>query len=118
MAKAKVTRKWIAENHDCFAVGYCDLQNLLDFSDPDYYTCGAYGWNFDAYVFTVNGRNVCLTTGYRNMINNFSNTYTRDLCRKYEVMASEIRYSHDIGYEDQKKKVTALLNKFLEEVVK
>lgn len=43
--------------------GYCELQNLLKNHEPNAYTCGIYGWNFDVYeVYSVT---IC--TGVRGM---------------------------------------------------
>ena len=43
--------------------GYCDLQHLLKNHEPNAYTCGVYGWNFD--VYEVYGVTIC--TGVRGM---------------------------------------------------
>lgn len=42
--KFKTTQKQIKNNFGkIFAVGYCDLCNLLQFEKPIAYTCGVYG---------------------------------------------------------------------------
>lgn len=46
------------------ALGYCELQSLLSCADPEAYTVGVYGWNFD--VYRLGGLTIC--TGYRGMI--------------------------------------------------
>ena len=67
MGKVKVTRNDLNNAYADFykvKLGYCELQEILGFFDPMYYTSGTYGWNFDGYVF--NG--YLLTTGYRGML--------------------------------------------------
>ena len=67
MSKVRVTRN---DLDNAFAewykvkLGYCEIQEILDFFDPMYYTTGTYGWNFDGYVFD----GYLLTTGYRGML--------------------------------------------------
>ena len=67
-AKQRVTAKCIREAKNAGAptvcVGYCEAQHLLSGIEPDYYTTGIYGWNFD--VYRIAGLTIC--TGYRGMI--------------------------------------------------
>ena len=46
--KAKITNAE-AKDLNCFAFGYCEIQNLLHLEDPIYYTCGIYGRKADFY---------------------------------------------------------------------
>ena len=110
MAKAEVTRKWIASNYTCCGVGYCELQNLLRFQCKDFYTAGVYGWNFDAYTFG----DYCITTGYRNMICHVE----AENVNEYDNKAREILKDSRLSYEEQKSKVNALLKQFLEKTFK
>ena len=67
MSKVRVTRNDLNNAYaDWYKVklGYCELQEILDFFEPMYYTTGTYGWNFDGYVFD----GYLLTTGYRGML--------------------------------------------------
>ena len=111
MAKAKTTRKWINENFYCVSFGYCELQYLLTFQEPRFYTCGVYGWNFDAYTFG----DYAITTGYRGMISNVKTPIDRNYntVRDYNEKAKEIIKDTSIEYEDRKKKVNELLKDFL-----
>ena len=111
MAKAKTTRKWINENYYCLSAGYCDLYYLLYFQDARFYTCGVYGWNFDAYTFG----DYAITTGYRGMISNVKTPIDRkyNTIRDYNNKAKEIIEDTSIEYEDRKKKVNELLKDFL-----
>lgn len=49
-----------------YSVGYCGLCYIAPraFIEPQYYNCGAYGWNCDLYVDYEN--DTVITTGYRN----------------------------------------------------
>lgn len=119
--KVKTTRKQIAINYDCIAIGYCDIQNLLQWEHASFYTSGIYGWNFDGYVFTLkNGREICVTTGYRGMINNCKNKCSFELSRKYDEQAETIinNYDSSLSFEQKKDNVKNLLNDFLEECFK
>lgn len=66
--KQRVTAKRIREAERAgvptVRVGYCMGQSLLRDIEPDYYTAGIYGWNFD--VYQIAGLTIC--TGYRGMI--------------------------------------------------
>ena len=118
MAKAKVTRKWLNENYYCCAAGYADLQHLFYNISPDYYTCGVYGWNMDAYV--IDG--YCVTTGYRGTINNSQNHYTYSLGREYDEKARKITENRsDFTTEGCKKyneQLAALQREFIAKVFK
>lgn len=111
MAKAKVTRKWLNENYYCCAAGYADLYYLFYNISPDYYTCGVYGWNMDAYV--IDG--YCVTTGYRGMINNSQNHYTYSIGREYNERARKII---EKGCEKRNEQLAALQREFIAEVFK
>lgn len=63
--KYKTTIKAIRENAiNLRSAGYCDLSYLLHNHEPNAYTAGVYGWNFD--VYEVYGLTIC--TGYRGMV--------------------------------------------------
>ena len=89
---------------NCLAVGYCDAWYLLRWTEPDAYTAGVYGWNFDAY--DIDG--YLITTGYRGMIGK----QTR-FVRQYEEKAKKIfesvskTFTAD-GYAKKMKKIKKL----------
>lgn len=113
MAKAKVTRKWVRNNFYCISVGYCDLQNLLHYVSPDYYTCGVYGWNFDVYTFG----DYAITTGYRSMIDNCR--HEDFSCSEWDDKAREIIKNHSWNdYDRTRKEVNSLLEDFLKKTFK
>lgn len=47
-----------------FRAPYAELQKIFRGVEPDFYTAGRYGWNFDAYYDKESS--VLITTGYRN----------------------------------------------------
>lgn len=69
-----------------FRCGYCDLQDMMVSDNPQFYTCGVYGWNFDAYCDW--SRSVCVTTGYRGM---FGKPIPEELLKRYSKRGLEIR---------------------------
>lgn len=107
MSKCRTTRKWLASNYTCVSIGYCDLQSLLHFQSPDYYTCGVYGWNFDCYTFG----DYAITTGYRGMISHVDRLNNSS---EYELKAREILKKQWDDYDACKKEVNALLKEYLE----
>ena len=119
MVKIKTTRKQLGENFQCIGFGYCAIQNLLYFENPRFYTCGIYGWNFDAYVIEHNGIEYCITTGYRGMI--YSPKQNRDtyaIVKKYDNLAEKIVRNYQLPYDTQKKQVKELLHAMIDEILK
>lgn len=114
MAKARVTRKWLKDSYRCIVCG--DVQYLLYWKSAQFYTCGVYGWNFDAYLVDHKGRTVCITTGYRGMIENCRSNNSYSLQRKYNELAREVVYDRELSYEQQREKLDGLLEDFLAEV--
>ena len=43
-------------------VGYCDMQDALNWCEPNFYTAGLFGWNADVYVIDCD---TVIVTGYR-----------------------------------------------------
>lgn len=115
MPKARVTKKWLRymwRGDKVLSVGYCDLQHLLSGHSPDYYTCGVYGWNFDAYY--VHG--VLITTGYRGT---FGKSVSYELTSEYdkkaeELMKSDLSVKSPEKYRDQ---LEGLLQEYLKKAV-
>lgn len=89
MAKAKVTRKWLNDNYNCIAV--YDVQYLFQSCDAVFYTCGVYGWNFDAWLITDRrGNQYCINAGYRSLITNCSTCHSYEIDRRYNMAASKL----------------------------
>ena len=114
MAKAKITRKWLAENYHCTGVGYCDLYYLLYYTEARFYTSGIYGWNFDAYIVRVGDIDFCITTGYRGMIHDFEEKNVH----QYNDEAKKVLNNSELSYEEKKEKVNKLLQQFIKETFK
>lgn len=92
------------------AVGFCDLQHLLQFESPIAYTTRPEGWGADIYAFG----NVAICTGYAPF-GNVKLPY--DTLRKYDDAAREIRGDWSIPYDEQYAKITDLLMKFITEEI-
>ena len=113
--RIQVSRKQIADNHHCIRVSYCSLQHLLTYATSQYYTAGTYGWNFDAYTFEKNGMNLCITTGYRGMVENCKNACTYAICKQYDTTAMEILADNS---RDKRERLEKLNQEFLSVVFK
>lgn len=110
--KVKVSKKQIESAYFYkICVGYCDLDYLLRYRDPEYVTSGTYGWNAD--IFKIN-LNTVIITGYRP----FGNIRNYDLVKKYNEKARKIVFDNSLNFETQKKKVERLLQKFIDEILK
>lgn len=119
MGKIKTTRKQLAENFQCLGFSYCAIQNLLQYKNPRFYTCGTYGWNFDGYIIEHEGTEYCLTTGYRGMIYNAKqNKDTYAIVKKYDNLAEKIVRNYHSSYDIQKNQVEELLHNMIDEILK
>ena len=84
--KIETTMKAIRNNYaKVFRVGYCDLQYIMRYYEPDYYNAGVYGWNCDIYI--DHKRDIAITTGYRNMA---GIRVPSEIREKYSTIAKEI----------------------------
>ena len=108
MSKQKITRRDALARFDCYAVGYCNLQDLFYCEDATYYTCGVYGWNADLYRFG----DYTIVTGYRP----FGASVPYDLTRKYEDAAGTIRHNTNYTYEEKRDLLYILIEEFLQEL--
>jgi len=89
--KYKTTAKALRSGYyHIINVGYCGLQNLLNYKSPIAYSAGVYGWNFD--VYDING--IAIATGYRGMPSQNSKC-TYDLIREYEAKAHLVDTKED-----------------------
>lgn len=111
MGKIRVTKKEIKESFkNIITVGYCEGWYLLQGIEPDFYTCGIYGWNEDIYKIDYN---TIITTGYNPIDGNFRN---HELTKKYNEKAQKIYNNHSLDYKTQLKKIEKLRNKYIEEI--
>lgn len=104
--KIKTTRKKL---YDAFPRSYTvDCPNLFDLAGvrPFAYTCGIYGWNFDAYEVA----GVLLCSGYRGMIGP-----RLEIAQKYEEKARKIA-SLPILWAEKVKKAKRIWRNFEKEL--
>lgn len=110
--KIKTTQKEIKSKfRKIVCVGYCDLQYLLMYESPTYYTARVEGWASDIYIFD----DIAISTGYAPF-GNIKIDY--DILRKYDSKARKIIENWDIEHDTKVKKVNKLIEEFLEEVKK
>jgi hypothetical protein len=106
--KFKTTQKAIKNGYNnVICVGYCSLQNLLNYETETAYTSRREGWAADIYDFG----NTAIVTGYAPF-GNIRPGY--ELCQKYEKAAEKIRY--EMTYPEKKERLKELINEFIEEV--
>lgn len=106
----KTTRKSIIETtayNYLKKAGYCSMQYLLYFKTPAAYTCGVYGWNFDAYQ--IGAYTIC--TGYRNMPGEQIADY--ETLNAYETAAGKIVNDYKRPYDERMAAVDGLLRDLL-----
>ena len=91
-------------------VGYCEMQTLLSYERRAGYNSGAYGWNYDAFLFPE--FNIAICTGYRvpNKWQVPSSSY-----RPLEEKARAISSDYSKSPEEKKKEIEGLLESFLKE---
>lgn len=111
--KTKITKKLVNESGISF-VG--DIQTLLHYQRPQFYNCGVYGWNWNAYVFYTTGyKTYFVLEGYRNFPSN--RVYPDyDFVRGYEEQARAIQKDFSLSYDEKKEKINALLKEFLRKI--
>ena len=102
--KYKTTRKALVDGSiNIKAAGYCELASLLHYHEPQAYTAGVYGWNFD--VYHLHGVTIC--TGYRGMPG------ARLVgCAEYEAKARKINEEYSRPWEERKADVERILEEF------
>lgn len=113
--KIKTTMKNIRSNwKHVFYCGYCDMQDIFRYEEPQYYNCGVYGWNCDIYCDFY--RDIAITTGYRNMT---GKRIPHELIEKYSKIAKEIcKNQWGESYEATKAKLDENRENFLDELLK
>lgn len=87
---------------------------LLRYHNPDWYTCGIYGWNFDAY--DIDG--VLIMWGDRGT---FGKLADYDRIKFYEEKAKEICnevYLRDMRFDHIKARLDGLIKDFIGEVIR
>lgn len=111
--KVHVTQKAIKENfRNRIDVGYCGLANVLRYRSPEYYNAGVYGWNGDYYVIN---EDTIIMSGYR--LNNRTVRPSYETTKKYEDEARVIIADMSTNYDETKKALDELLEKFIDEML-
>ena len=108
----RTTKKEIEKNYkNKICVPYCDLQYLLYFKSPEFYTSGVYGWNANIFQYNYN---TVIITGYRP----FGNIEKYEIVKRYENEAEKIVKKKNITYTEKKNILDELLENFINEVLK
>ena len=113
MTKIKTTQKEIKSTYNnVVAIGYCNLQYLLNYFTPQCYTVRKEGWASDIYDFGT----TAISTGYAPF-GNIRPSY--DLVEKYEHEAQKLRSISllKITYPEKRKKAEKLMNDFIKEAL-
>lgn len=112
MAKIKATAKAIKNSYyNIITVGYSDLQYLLEYFQPTYYTAGVYGWNCDVYI--IDSKTV-IATGYRPVSGNM---HDYEITRKYNEKARDAIYNdRDLDYSTKKNRASKMLSSYINEM--
>lgn len=97
--------KRLSNGDNLYFVGYCKLQNLLKFVEPNYYYSNTFGWRFD--VYCING--IVITTGYE-VPRNKDIKNLKDV-EKFENLARE-SYLNAKNWEQTKNETMKLLEQF------
>ncbi len=107
--KTEITKKEIMSRFKkVYFLRFENGYNISRFIDPDYYTCGKYGWNCD--VFNI-GNQVALSYGYRPFGKEYPEEQQEELVRKLEKLES--RYDKGIiKYDTMKRKGREIINEF------
>ena len=98
----KLTRKEISNKYQVISVGYCRLQNLLQYERRlGYTTSQTYGWRSDNFlIFNETKQSyVVISTGY-DPVNGIKPSY--ELTEKYDNKAQDIVSKHDKTYQERK----------------
>lgn len=104
--KVKTTQKTIrALKPICF--WYCEIQNLLRYEKPIFYTAWQYGRKADTY----NIEGIWIETGYSTTWN--INEILYKTTQEYEKKAQELWRQEGITYEERKEKNRELLKEMI-----
>lgn len=104
--KYKTTKKAIREMGDpVYCVGYCNLQNLLNFRDPFAYSTRAEGWSCDYYSVG----NVIISTGYAPI----GRKTDWNLCKEYDEKARGILRDYGLTADQKRDQIEVLIDEFI-----
>ena len=104
--------KFIKNNFRTFRTGYCELKNIMKYTEPQYYNSGVYGWNCDVYISYKH--DIAITTGYRNMTGQL---IPREVIEKYNNVAMEILTNkYNKPFEEVEKALAENMENFYNEL--
>lgn len=107
--KIRTTRKEVLQSFDKI---YRISQKLGDkiscYINPDYYTCGKYGWNCDVFII---GNNVALIYGDRPFGKEYPKEKQQELLKKLDKLESRY-YKGSIKFNTMMKKGREIINEF------
>lgn len=107
--KYRTTQKEIKNNFGLvYKVGYCELQNLFNYTNAESYTCGVYGWNADIYSYG----GTAIVTGYRP----FGKPLPREIYKPFEQKAEKIIYGDSVAWDKKKEELDKLVIEFFRAV--
>lgn len=110
--KVRTTQKAVKQNFDkVVCVGYCNLQHLLHYESPYFYTARVEGWAADVYNL---GGGVAIVTGYAPF-GNIKPSYA--ICDEYDRKAKAVLHDDFLSYEEREKQIEDLLKEFVEKAV-
>ena len=113
MSKQHTTIKYIKNVwNNVYRCGYCDLQYIMRYEEPNYYNSGVYGWNCDVYCDFK--RDIAITTGYRNMAGKM---IPDEIIEKYSKIAKEICEDWSKSYEETRLALEENREKFFNELL-
>jgi virulence-associated protein VapD len=112
--KTHTTIKAIRQNwNNVYRCGYCDLQYIMRYEEPNYYNSGVYGWNCDVYCDFK--RDIAITTGYRNMT---GRVIPNEIIERYSNIAKEIcKNTWSKAYDEIKAELDQNRENFFNELV-
>lgn len=106
--KIKVSKKEIRNNfNNIITISYCGGWYLLQGIEPDFYTCGVYGWNEDIYKIDYN---TIITTGYRPI----DGVRDYEITTLYNEKARLVYNDCNIDYKKKMQKIEKLRNRYIE----
>lgn len=113
MIKLKVSKREIKNNFkNVLYCGYCELSDLLSYKDANYYNANSYGWRNDIYLIN---NNTVIVTGYEPF---GSIEIPRDITKKYNDAAYNIKIDRKLDFEAQKEKIDNLIDEMINKTIK
>lgn len=103
MTKKSIKLKKLKQLNNLRSCSYCSLQNLLRYTNADYYYSNAYGWRFDVYCINE----LTIISGYDSIKQATKLTAVNEYDKKAEEVLKNVK-----TYNEAKKQLDALLEDF------